>query len=196
MEITLQHIVDVIKTGDRTTINEASLNRIYQHIQREASDSFAIITAFRGGYSKQENLTRNKKLEQDVRSLGLGFFKVLGHWVECADSEIDYSDCPKSMLKPVKEDSLFIPNISKKDAVRLTKKYDQDGIVYQGKETDNKVEILGKSGNSIMKLGQFSPNKIAQAYTKVKGKTFTFEGFEYKPYGMMENLMFQILNKK
>lgn len=41
-----------------------------------------------------------------------------------------------------------------------------------------------------MNLGKFNPNKIAQAYTKVKGKSFTFEGFRYTPQGMMEGLVF------
>jgi hypothetical protein len=64
-----------------------------------------------------------------------------------------------------------------------------------GEETGNKVELISKSGASIMKLGTFSPSKIAQAYTRIKGSTFTFEGFQYQPSGQMENLVFEALLK-
>jgi hypothetical protein len=192
-EITLEDIVSAIKSGDKSHINEASLGRVYQHITRNASNSFAILTAFRGGFSKRENLQRNKQLQSDVRSLGNGFFKVKGYWVECQDSNFEYANCPDDMKIPVIEDSLFVPDISLKDAVRLCKKYDQDAIVFMGKETGNKVELISKSGTSIMKLGAFNPSKIAQAYTRIKGTTFTFEGFQYQPSGQMENLIFEVL---
>ena len=59
-EITLEDIAIAIKGGNKVEINEASLGRVYQHITRDASKSFAILTAFRGGNSKQQNLQRNK----------------------------------------------------------------------------------------------------------------------------------------
>ena len=194
-EITIEDIALAIKSGNKKDINEASLGRVYQHITRNASKSFAILTAFRGGYSKQENLQRNKKLQGDVRSLGNGFFKVKGYWVECQDPDIEYSKCPDDMKVPVVEDSLFVPNITRKEAVKLGKKYDQDAVIYMGEETDNQVELVSKSGSSIMKLGKFSPSKIAQAYTRIKGSSFTFEGFEYRPTGQMESLVFENLLK-
>ena len=193
--VELQDIVNAIKGGNYETINEVSLNRVYQHIKKEASDSFAIITAFRAVYSTSINKSRNKKLESDIRSLGLGFFKLIGHWVECQDDTMEYSKCPPELKVDVKEEILFVPNISKKDAVRLTKKYDQDAIIFQGKETDDTVELLSKDGNTIEKLGTFSPGKIARVYTRIKGRTFVFEGFQYKPTSVMENIVFDILSK-
>ncbi len=190
-EITLEHLAQAIKSGDKDKINEASLGRVYQHIKGDASKSFAIITAFRGGYSLKQNRARNKQLGSAIRSLGLGFFKVTGYWVECQDDSLEYDECPDNMKKPVKEFSYFVPDISKKDAVKLGKKYDQDAIIYQGEETGQKVELLSKSGSSIMKLGKFSPSKIKQAYTQVKGHTFVFEGFRYQPTGQLENLAFK-----
>ena len=190
-EITLEDIAIAIKGGNKVEINEASLGRVYQHITRDASKSFAILTAFRGGNSKQQNLQRNKKLQSDVRSLGLGFFKVKGYWVECQDPDLEYAQCPDDMKIPVVEESLFVPNISREQAVKLGKKYEQDAVIYSGEETDNNVELVSKTGTSIMKLGKFSPSKIAQAYTRIKGSSFTFEGFEYSPTGQMESLVFQ-----
>ncbi len=192
---TIDNMVDALKSGDRTTINEASLGRIYQHMTSGGSDSFAILTAFRSGFSKKENLARNKALQSDVRNLGLGFFKVRGYWLECQDSSIDYKDCPDNQKVPVVEVSLFIPSISFQDAVRLAKDNKQDGFIYQGIQTKNNVCLIGKSGKVLSKLGKFSPNKIAQAYTQVKGRSFVFEGFEYIPSGQMENLAFEAIKK-
>lgn len=190
IEITLEHIAQAIKGGNVDEINEASLGRVYQHVVKGASKSFAIITAFRGGYSVKQNKARNKNLGSDIRGLGIGFFKVTGFWIECQDDSVEYEKCPENMKKPVKEFSYFVPDISKQDAVKLAKKYDQDAIVYQGDETNQKVELISKTGSSIMKLGKFSANKIKQAYTQIKGNTFVFEGFRYKPTGQLENIAF------
>jgi hypothetical protein len=189
-EITLEYVAKAIKSGDMNKINEASLGRVYQHIKKEASKSFAIITAFRGGFSVKQNKGRNKQLGSNIRGLGHGFFKVTGYWVECQDDTIEYDDCPEDQKKPVKEFSYFVPDISKQDAVKLAKKYDQDAIVYQGEETGQKVELISKTGSSIMKLGKFSANKIKQAYTQIKGSTFVFEGFRYTPTGQLESMAF------
>lgn len=187
----LKELAKAIISGDKSAINEASLGRVYQHVKKDASDSFAIITAYRGQYTKSKNKSRNKELESQVRSLGLGFFKLQGYWLECQDDSMEYADCPDDMKVPSVEEALFIPNISMKDAIRLGKNYDQDAIIYQGSETNDKVELVSKSGSSIMKLGDFHPNKIAQAFSKVKGRTFTFEGFRYNPTGMMSNMVFK-----
>jgi hypothetical protein len=193
MNYTLEDIVKAIKNGDKDKISEASLGRVYQHMTKQGSESFAIITAFRGGFTYKQNLSRNKQLESSVRSLGLGFFKQKGYWNECEDPNIEYKDCPADKIKPVIELSLFIPNIQFNDAVKLGKKFDQDAIVYQGPDTDDKVELISKSGSSIMKLGKFAPNKVSQAYSKVKGRNYVFEGFEYVPSGQMSNLVFKSL---
>ncbi len=191
----LKVLIDAIRSGDRVAINEASLGRVYQHILADGSNSFAILTAFRGGFSKKENLARNKALQVKVRNLGLGFFKVRGYWLECQDPSVDYKDCPDDQKVPVVEESLFIPNISFKDAVRLAQDYKQDGFIYQGSDTKNKVCLINKSGKILSTLGKFSPNKIAQAYTQIKGKSFVFEGFEYTPNGQLESLAFEAIMK-
>lgn len=195
-KITLEKYAMLIKLGDKSKISEASINRVAQHIKSTASKSFSIITAERDAFTNKENLGRNKKLESDIRSLGLGFFKLKGHWMECKDSKIDYSECPDDMKVPVVEISLFVPNITLKDTIRLAKKYNQDSAVYQGPETKNKVELISKSGSSIAKLGSFSPNSIGRAYSKVKGKSFTFEGFEWIPKGMLTNMALEAYLKK
>ena len=81
---------------------------------------FTIIT-FRGGYSHKENLSRNKKLESDVRSLGLRTFsnrRDIGTNVNIQTLNIKIVLFDKY---PVIELSLFIPNIKFKDVLNLVK---------------------------------------------------------------------------
>lgn len=194
-KITLIELAHAIKYGNKKAINEASLIRIWQHAINNASDSFAMITAFRNSNSKSKNISLNKQLGSDVRSLGLGFFKVKGYWMECSDPDLDYSKCPDNLKVPVIEDTLFIPNITKKQSVNLAGKYYQDAIIYQGKETNDKTELISKSGQTLNKLGKFSPGKIARAYSEIRGRSFTFEGFEYKPTGMLTRMAFESILK-
>lgn len=195
-EVTLEKLVDVINSGDKEAINEASLSRVYQHYKREASDSFAILTAFRAEYPMKKNIQKNKELEKRIRSMGLGFFKIKGHWLECQDPSLEYSDCPDEMKVPVVEYSFFIPNITRKQAVKIASDYFQDAFIYSGPETNDKVVSLSDTDKVISTLGDFSPNRIAQGYSKLRGKSFTFEGFQYIPQGMMEGMVFSKNNSK
>jgi hypothetical protein len=82
------------------------------------------------------------------------------------------------MKVPTQEKSLFIPNISQKHIQALGKKYQQDSVLFADDETRAKGEatfIDSKSGEAF-NIGKFSPGKIAQGYSKIKGgKVFTFE---------------------
>lgn len=194
---TLEQLAEAIQSGDKSKINEASLSRVYQHSIGKGAKSFAIMTAWRNANPKSVNIGLNKKLEGDVRSLGLGFFKLTGFWLECQNPDIKYEKCPKDQLVPSIETSLFIPNITQKDALRLGKKYGQDGIMYQGEESENKPVVLSKSGGIIDKFSKFSPHNIAQGYSKLRGnRYFTFEGFRYRPEGLLSNLVFEAYLKK
>jgi len=160
--------------GDLDALNEASLSRVYQHVKKAKKKSFGILTSWRAGNSKRENLADFKRLAGEVRSLGLGFFKLIGHWKECQDPTVDYAKCPPDQLQDTKEPALFVPGISLKDVKRLGAKYEQDAVVYGGPDTDGKVMLIPRGG-SMSSLGSFSPNKIAQAYSRVRGRPFTFE---------------------
>ena len=160
--------------GDPDAMNEASLGRVYQHVKNSEKKSFGILTSWRAGSSKRENLANFKRLAGEVRSLGLGFFKLLGHWKECQDPNIDYAKCPPDQLEDTKEPALFVPGISLEDVKRLGNKYEQDAVVYAGPDTGGKVQLVFRGG-STTSIGKFSPSKIAQAYSRVRGRPFTFE---------------------
>ncbi len=168
----------MIKAG-RYDLNEASLGRIYQHVvSNPKMKNWGVVTASRGELSSAENKQRNKELEAVSRKLGYGFVHVDGMWQECRKPDTEYKDCPPDMLVPTEEKSLFIPNISKEHVQALGKKYQQDSVLFADEETKAKGEatfIDSKSGESF-NIGKFSPGKIAQGYSKLKGgKVFTFE---------------------
>jgi len=161
--------------NDEIKLYESSMNRVLSHVKKENIDSWGIITAFRGGNSKSANMKLNKQLASDLRANDLGFFKLDGHWQECSDNTIEYDDCPKDQLSDVAEKSLFIPKINFKLLAKLTKKYNQDSSVYSGKEVKDNIVLIYRNGK-IQVIGKdATPNKISQAYSKLRGRPFVFE---------------------
>lgn len=151
-------------------MNEATLSRVLSHVKGDKP--VVIMTAFRGGNTYKENVKRNKALAQTFRKAGYGYFFVDGHWVEKdGNNENDTS-----------EDSVFIignANDSgqlKKLAIELMKKYNQDAIIFKP-EKETTITLLFQDGKSES-LGKTTPDKVAQAYTKLRGRggrTFVFE---------------------
>lgn len=156
-------------------LDEASLGRVLQHIQGKKNvKNWGMMTAYRYSNTPNQNKKLNKQLEGELRSKGYGFFKVEGHWVECQDGNLSYNDCPPNLLKDAIEESLFIPNVSAKDIHKLGKKYGQDAVIFGGEQTKGNATLIFKDGK-VENIGKFSPNKIQQAYSKLKGgKTFVF----------------------
>ena len=110
-------------------INETSLSRVWQHVK--GPRPFALVTAFRGEFTREDNIKRNKKLAADIRNLGYGFFFLDGFWIENQGTPEE---------RKVSEDSLFVvgPQGSDrefiKNMVKLAKENNQDGVLV--KSTD------------------------------------------------------------
>jgi len=150
--------------------NEASLSRVFKHL--DSDRPVAILTAFRGNFTYKENVKRNKELAASIKNEGYGYFFVDGHWVEEeGNNETDTS-----------EDSIFVIG-DKNDSgrlkslvIKLMKKYDQDAVVFKS-ETEKSTSLLFQNG-SVESIGKATANKVAQAYTKLRGRsngTFVFE---------------------
>jgi len=154
----------------RKALSEASLNRIMHHA---GNGPFGIVTAWRKGLTTQQNIANMSELKSMLRSWNLGFIPMKGHWRECQDPNVSYENCPEDMFEDVVEPSLFVPNMSKDQAQTVRAKYNQDAVIYSGPETENQVVLLFKDDQ--MNIGSFNPNAIAQAYSTVKGRNFTFE---------------------
>ena len=182
-------------------LDEASLGRVLQHIEGKKSvKNWGMLTAYRYANTPNQNRKLNKELEAELRTMGHGFFKVEGHWVECQDGNLSYADCPPNLLKDAIEESLFVPNISAKEIHNLGKKYEQDAVIFGGEQTKGNATLIFKDGK-VENIGKFSPDKIQQAYSKLKGgKTFVFQPEEPKVSDDETKLMAlmpkDVLNKK
>jgi hypothetical protein len=147
-------------------LNEASLGRIYQHVQKQNIDRWAILTSWRSDDTKEENEANFKELKNKLRQLGYGFIEMEGVGQEEKDGQVIES----------KEPSLFIPKIKNEEAQKLADEYNQFGYIYSGPDVDDRIVLI--VGGQIDKdsiMDTFHPMKISQFYSKIKGKPFFFE---------------------
>jgi len=171
---TQQDIIEAKLSGDRELLNERSLGRVFQHTKKAGEKSFGIVTSWRSANTSRVNRINMKRLQQMVRSMQLGYFMLKGHWQECQDPNVPYDQCPPNKLVDAVEPSLFVPGLTKAQAMKIARRFEQDAIIYSGPETKGLVTLQFRDGGS-MTIGKFSPMKIAQAYSTVKGKDFVFE---------------------
>lgn len=180
-------------------MNESSLTRIKSHIENR---NVGLISAFRGRYTKPENLQRTRELESMIRSDGFSFIKMNGHYIEGHGT-------PNAQDKD--EVALFVIGKDGDDNGKLKgalKKYgssfDQESVLYKAFDKDDAVLIgtvdKNEDGESVWpglgnesSVGKFNPMRVGEFYTTMKqskntskGKTepsiprtFTFETFEF-----------------
>lgn len=101
-------------------LEESSLSRIWQHIQNP-ENTFAVISAFRETNSDEKNWEEHLKLKADIR-------KKYGHIPQ--KSGYTYQEGDRKG-ETVDEYSFFVPNISKEEALKLGKKYNQESILFK-----------------------------------------------------------------
>lgn len=158
-------------------LNETTLSRVTSHFK--SARPVAILTAFRGSNTYEDNVKLNKQLASSIKSAGYGYVYVDGHWVEKDGNNIDDTS----------EDSILIIGNEVDDGklkglvTKWMKKYDQDGVLFKAEGEGQEMTILYSDGR-VETIGKFSPNKIAQAYTKLRGRgkrSFVFEGYRETP---------------
>jgi hypothetical protein len=167
-------------------LDEASLGRVMQHIQGKKNvKNWGVVTGYRYGNTPAENKEANKRLASEIRTKGLGFFELEGHWQECQDKHVNYFDCPKDKLQDSTEIALFVPNISLKDIHKLGNMFEQDAVLYGGEDTKNKGMLVYKNGR-MENVGDFHPDNMQQAYSKMRntGKVFAFQREKNKKKNM------------
>lgn len=138
-------------------------------------DSYALMTAenpFGEEHGPKENELYNKHLEDKLRKLGLGFYKVRGKFFGNV------------------EHSYLIPNITEKDSTELGNEFGQQSVIHGEKS-------VGSSGQSTMIHKYIEGGKVTKTrksfknlasdledmYTKSKGKKFEIPFFEPKERG-------------
>jgi len=144
----------------------ASLGRIYQHYLKSDEKSWGILSAWDASREfvdllggRKKNKAKTSELLADLKALGLGYNSLEGRW--------------KANGVVQKEPSFFVLGITKAQIKQLRNKYDQEAVVYCGKDTANKVTLL-RANNSEADLGSFRPLAIGDIYSKIKGKSFSF----------------------
>lgn len=151
-------------------LNESSLSRVWGHFNNPER-SVGILTAFRGEYTHDENVARNKSLAADIRDLGYGFFYVDGYWIENQGTDKE---------RKVKEDSIIVVGpASDKDfgrnIHRLGNEYNQEAVVVKDSDGTNIIFADGSSDD----LGKIAPGELGSIYTKLRNNkasnTFIFK---------------------
>jgi hypothetical protein len=183
--------------GVLTSIQEASLSRIWQH---HKNGSFVIITSWRGvehkpkKMSNQEWLALNRqvfaKLKKQVMSDGYGFIPAEGVGQEKTNDGVQYE-----ATEPV----IIVPNPKGVDSDKsLLKKalkwgrapggkgdFKQDYVFYHTVDESGQAKsaiINPMASADNVKFKNFKPGDISDYYTRIKGKrTFAYEwvGLKY-----------------
>ncbi|MBC8383896.1 MAG: DUF3293 domain-containing protein [Candidatus Cloacimonetes bacterium] len=122
---------------------EESLSRVLQHIT-DSNRSFAVISAYL--IDDENNDLNHEELKKDIRKLNAGFIEL--------DTGYTYKIKSSDDEKMANEKSYFIPGISKRNAIKLGKKYKQESILWKDKD---EFIMLGISntvgiGKTLMKF--------------------------------------------
>jgi regulatory protein YycH of two-component signal transduction system YycFG len=150
-------ILESYKTNH--SLNESSLQRIWQHITNPKT-IFAVVSAYRGG---MDNESRHRQLAKDIRDKGFGYIEQKGGYT--------YEDPETGEEGTSEEKSYLIPNIPKKVAIDLALKYSQESILY--KDFDGFFLIETATGNIWMKFSTsdqsltFDPAVVKKAYSQL-----------------------------
>jgi hypothetical protein len=151
-------------------VTEASFARTIDQMKNK---DFALLTAFRPNFSKDQNRKRNNELLSTLRPHGIGGTALTGHWL---DAETKDEVVEESFLF-VKPEKLEVEAF-KKIILDMVIKYDQDAALLglQG----SGVYVFEKSGEMIRisdKNTKIDSGVIEKGYSKMRGHTFVFESY-------------------
>ena len=172
--------------GVLTSIQEASLSRIWQHHKDRA---FVILTAWRGDRSEVENEEALKGLQRQIRGAGFGYIPIEGVGQEKISGKISQAVEP-SLLVPNKvkgpDDGSFVRlALGWARAPGGDSKAKQDYIFYATPNDKGGTDaaVLKGSGGTEFKLKKFSPNTMGDFFSRLRsGRTFKYEWIGVK-YG-------------
>lgn len=161
------------------TITESGLSRVTSKMEGHAS---GMLTAFRGEFSRRENMQRNQSLKAKLLNAGMHVTPVKGHYPENMGSPEE---------RHVKEESFLVVNPKPGDdgaqleslLKSLGAEFDQDSIF--SKPFGQKGGLIGTSQrenawpefDTSHGFDKFKPGQRSDFMTSVKNRPFTFEGF-------------------
>ena len=159
-------------------INDGSSE--FSRLMTYYKNGFAILSSNRAENTDEENIKNSKQLEQDIRSLGFGYRKMLGGFIENKGMPNEVVVNEISYAVPYNKTALSEQDFYNK-MVSLGKKYNQDAILICLPElTKGSPWYIDQSGNPTMKFESVrlsTPEDIYFTEPK-KAPRFTFDSDE------------------
>ena len=170
-------------------LQEASLSRVMRHTENR---TISIITAWRDEYESGEDVERkvndaqNRKLINDIRSMGFGAIKLQGKYIQNfgTPEAVKNSKFEISFLVVGNENTTYKKMLE--FAKKMGKKYNQDSVLVKPPGAEAGAILVGTNAASYPglgkteKLGKWHPNRVPEFYSKMRGGTFAFESFEFR----------------
>jgi hypothetical protein len=143
-------------------IVETSVSRLLTHFDETG---FAVLTAYRGEKTKEENEANLDKLKRQVRTSGYSFIPIIGKGRE------QHPDGTETIAS---EPSIFIPDkprhygaIDLRDlVVELGNDYQQTSVLYKSKDGPV-VEIKCSTGEILRTMPSFGAKEWADFWTQI-----------------------------
>lgn len=128
------------------------LSRLLEHLRKD--EKFAVISAYREEKTEAENRKRHEQLIPDVRKFGYGYFVLRAKWgVEGKEPSV--------------ERSLFIPHMSRDEAVEMGDRYDQYSVLVRDESGILEVassDKYGKKKGEVIRVFSDKPSISEQDF--------------------------------
>jgi hypothetical protein len=172
MTKSLERIRQELEQTPQPPLDEGTLERVYEEAR---CCNIGFITAYRSDYSAEENLSRSRELQSDVRSSGFGFRHIDGHVIE----NHGVPDARK-----VLERAYMIIGRQGDDSGNLLDflkthgaKCDQDCVIYKSHDEAG-VDLVGTTHRANVKpaygekesLGRFHPDRAGEYHAALRRK--------------------------
>ena len=165
---------ELFESWNKYLLTESSLSRVLGHIMEHDS---AIVTSFRGEYSRKENYERNRKLKAHLLSVGYGVTKIEGSYIENFET-------PQAI--EVSEQSFFVSNRNDDSAFfdsieSLGEQYEQDSVLIIPLGGKDAYLIGTREGNDFppkgdrISVGDLKMGEESEFMSRVGKRPFVFK---------------------
>lgn len=177
-------IKEYVGCSNNNLIIEGTFKRLVDKMQ---NNDFAILSAYRNSFTKEQNIQRNRLLRAALDSKKMGVYQLVGHWLEAPDG-VSYADAEQNESTDVIERSYFVvrPDTMNYEEFKnlIIRLLTIDGVTQDCciiHQNGGGYFCLYPDGNTDKIEDTTTFNKIAQAYSQYVKKMnvpFVFEGVE------------------
>lgn len=166
MPLDPEALTDRLALQDGNVLDEMSMSRILSHTTK--GNGYAILSADRSERSPKENAQHRAEVEKHLRSIGKGFTKVKGGYVEKTAGG----------NRPVYEHSYMVHNVNHKEAANLARhmadKHQQDAVLHVHPHAGANLHY-GKEGKTEHVGDSFTASAHQQYFTEWHRRRFGFK---------------------